>query len=727
MPIVVVKDVTKRCRSGKLRTWESNLKEKNKLNCKQLGEAVASIVQAKIDKKKLSDDTLLWEFYQSLAYVDSQEVEGILNMSDSTVYELKGKEIFAVGTWKGDEYTKEDLDEMIKSFQSLDFKPALKIHHEKNKENKSVGLLNPALGYVSNLYRKGKKLLVDFSNMPKKVFDAVKNGAYSRVSAEVAWNLKRNGKIYKKALTAVSLLGADIPAVSDLETLNGLYTYSEEDDIHSYDFSPEELKEHRILEWEDTKTSYIYWACFFSGGINSPDLKKEKVEEGITKLTEVVVDVIDEKQRFFLAGYVFDKKKFSLAKAKKWIGLRKDGLYSEETKEDEFQVKMKTEGDVKFPKEAYAYVPDPNKPNTWKLRLWESPTAKITAKQVGAAIAAFSPGGFRGRKVQIPSKDVAGAKNKVRVAWKKANPDKKATEMPKHIQAAEDLDIRISSDFVYEGFFWDEEYFTDMGETIPIEGYWNGEKYSLERNTIPKEYDELAIKAIPESAGDNNTKKEEVDDMADKELEKRLEELEKKLSESNSKIEELQTASEEATQAFSDKETELQGQLREAEEKNVKLSEEQTKLQEENKEFADEKTKLETKAKEKEIDSFIADQKRAGKVLPKFEAQLKALLSVEMEEGKVCEFSVGKEVKKLSYSDTVRELIKALPDLVVLKELSHDVNDVTDESLDVVLDKKIRVFCAEKKLDPKKDYLKAYKSVLESDPEFAEQYVRNRN
>ncbi len=96
---------------------------------------------------------------------------------------------------------------------------------------------------------------------------------------------------------------------------------------------------------------------------------------------------------------------------------------------------MKTEGGVEFPAAAYAYTPDKSKPSEWKLRLWESPEAKETAKQVGMAVAAIGPG-FRGQKVQIPEADLPGVKAKVRAAWKKVNPDKSADEMPPIIKSA---------------------------------------------------------------------------------------------------------------------------------------------------------------------------------------------------------------------------------------------------------------------------------------------------
>jgi hypothetical protein len=96
----------------------------------------------------------------------------------------------------------------------------------------------------------------------------------------------------------------------------------------------------------------------------------------------------------------------------------------------------KTEGGIAFPPEAYAYVPDPKMPFGWKLRLWEDLTKKETPSQVGAAVAAFSPGGFRGKQVQIPAADVSKVKARVRAAWTKVNPDKKPADMPASLAEA---------------------------------------------------------------------------------------------------------------------------------------------------------------------------------------------------------------------------------------------------------------------------------------------------
>jgi hypothetical protein len=76
----------------------------------------------------------------------------------------------------------------------------------------------------------------------------------------------------------------------------------------------------------------------------------------------------------------------------------------------------KTEDGNEYPASAYAYVPDPDMPSSWKLRLWQTPEDKVTSRQVGLAIAALGKG-YRGNKVQLPADAVAGVKNKVLKAW----------------------------------------------------------------------------------------------------------------------------------------------------------------------------------------------------------------------------------------------------------------------------------------------------------------------
>ncbi len=82
------------------------------------------------------------------------------------------------------------------------------------------------------------------------------------------------------------------------------------------------------------------------------------------------------------------------------------------------QEAMKTEDGQQYPASAFAYVADEATPSGWKLRIWEDGTKKVTKKQLAAAAAALSPGGFRGQKVDIPTEALSGVKRKIRAAYR---------------------------------------------------------------------------------------------------------------------------------------------------------------------------------------------------------------------------------------------------------------------------------------------------------------------
>jgi len=90
----------------------------------------------------------------------------------------------------------------------------------------------------------------------------------------------------------------------------------------------------------------------------------------------------------------------------------------------------KREDGEDFPEEAFAYVPDPESPSTWKLRLWDSLDERETAAQVGRAVAALGQGGFRGNRVEIPEDDLPGVKRRVLDAWLQTHPDETREDAP---------------------------------------------------------------------------------------------------------------------------------------------------------------------------------------------------------------------------------------------------------------------------------------------------------
>lgn len=137
---------------------------------------------------------------------------------------INGVEVFAAGEWNGDAYSEADLDEMVRAFQetSKTFRPPLKLGHDDNQTLLQQDGL-PAAGWIGRLYRVGKKLVADFVDIPDRIYDLLTRGAYRKVSAEIYWDARVGDARYGRLLSAVALLGADLPAVSTLADILAQY------------------------------------------------------------------------------------------------------------------------------------------------------------------------------------------------------------------------------------------------------------------------------------------------------------------------------------------------------------------------------------------------------------------------------------------------------------------------------------------------------------------------
>ncbi len=329
--------------------------------------------------------------------------------------EIKNIEIAAVGKWDGMangkpctiDITAADLVAMVDAFdeltgeEKLNYEPPVKLGHDDKQ-----GLLQedgyPAAGWVGSLKKVGNKLVASFRDMPKKIAELIKAGAYKKISPEFYTDYNIGGKTYPRVLKAAALLGADIPAIKSTKDIAALYgneAMLDEAGVPFMILLEEELAEVTLDEIMSDLDTWLEKAeGKIHGKAGSPAIR--------TYLREV-------------------KSKLK-------------ALVSKEPKGDEMAKTLaekvtKREDGVDFPAEAYAYVPDPDKPSEWKLRLWEDLDKKETPSQVGAAMAAFSPGGFRGQKVEIPAEDRDKVKAKIVAAWKRVNPDRDVDEIPKYM------------------------------------------------------------------------------------------------------------------------------------------------------------------------------------------------------------------------------------------------------------------------------------------------------
>ena len=163
---------------------------------------------------------------------------------DEQLFDLKNVEIFRAGKWNGDKYTVDDLKEMVRNFDKVGFRPPVKLGHREASGE-------PAYGWVQSIRVVGDRLVADFMDLPKQIYNAIKNRRFDHVSAEIFWNLKRAGRTFRRALKAVALLGTETPAVSDLKPLRdsiaGL-SGAEFEGLHSYQLSMEDLMSEKDQE-----------------------------------------------------------------------------------------------------------------------------------------------------------------------------------------------------------------------------------------------------------------------------------------------------------------------------------------------------------------------------------------------------------------------------------------------------------------------------------------------
>ena len=174
----------------------------------------------------------------------------------SQTYELKDVEVFSKGKWNGHEITDKDLDDIVNGTNEIidKIKPRVKLGHDDKQEllHKS-GL--PAGGWITKLKRVGDKILVNIKEVPKVLYDLIKNGAYKRISSEILdnYNEPSTKKIYKKVLSAIAFLGADLPAVTNLKDIAALYDFDENAKLIIY----EKVENKQTEKVEKTRKEYI--------------------------------------------------------------------------------------------------------------------------------------------------------------------------------------------------------------------------------------------------------------------------------------------------------------------------------------------------------------------------------------------------------------------------------------------------------------------------------------
>lgn len=128
-------------------------------------------------------------------------------------------EILATGTWNGIQFNADRLKNIIHNFGELKdiHKPYLKIGHD-DEQKLTDG--EPALGWIDELWINGAgKLMAKAIDIPDILYEAIKKKLYKRVSVELDMDVEYKKENIGDVLTAVAILGADVPAVNTLSDL----------------------------------------------------------------------------------------------------------------------------------------------------------------------------------------------------------------------------------------------------------------------------------------------------------------------------------------------------------------------------------------------------------------------------------------------------------------------------------------------------------------------------
>jgi len=191
------------------------------------------------------------------------ETQGNLNTMElaiweaySQTYELKDVEVFGTGEWNKHKITDEDLDNIVNGTNEIidKLKPKVKLGHDDKQE-----LLQksgyPAGGWITKLKRAGNKILVDIKEVPKVLYQLIKNGAYKRISSEILYDYTEPStkKKYAKVLSAIAFLGADLPAVTDLKDIAALYDANQEATLIIYENEGGEREKNKELQEKRSK------------------------------------------------------------------------------------------------------------------------------------------------------------------------------------------------------------------------------------------------------------------------------------------------------------------------------------------------------------------------------------------------------------------------------------------------------------------------------------------
>lgn len=172
------------------------------------------------------------------------------NEMGSHLKEIKEVPIFKLGVHNENKFKDQDLDEMIKNFNSLkkenpDFQIPIKLGHDAFSDSEK-----PAVGWMENLRRSGEFIVADFVDLSRDAFELIKNKTFKNRSIEIIPEFINSlGKKIGKVIKGIALLGSSLPAVNlpDIKLKKAL-AFAEGQKSESY-----ELDDNEYFMSDETK------------------------------------------------------------------------------------------------------------------------------------------------------------------------------------------------------------------------------------------------------------------------------------------------------------------------------------------------------------------------------------------------------------------------------------------------------------------------------------------
>jgi hypothetical protein len=127
---------------------------------------------------------------------------------------LTDVEILACGVWNGHEFTREALDELVRSFDELGLRGRLPVTLGHGYRDDA-----PAEGWIASLRREGDVLIATFDDVSSELIAEIKAGRWRFCSVEVLSDVTKDDETYPWVLSGVAVLGSARPAVDGLAPL----------------------------------------------------------------------------------------------------------------------------------------------------------------------------------------------------------------------------------------------------------------------------------------------------------------------------------------------------------------------------------------------------------------------------------------------------------------------------------------------------------------------------